>query len=237
MFEYGVMYRSASQDGIDARLLKELARRSGCEMVEVVMPRNRIWAELQSGSLDLATSAIPTAERKTYGYLLPYFQTRNVVLLDKASTAQIRTMADFEASNLRLGVVRGFRHEEAYDKFIARLKEGSRVVESADFAEDLRLLQRGGVSAILAQPVTYQAYLSGPEMKNSVTIRDWAPKDQFSVGALILSRKSFTSAQAKNWDALLVQFLKDGTMLTMNQTFLPAAQARALQYTGKRSAE
>jgi polar amino acid transport system substrate-binding protein len=237
LFEFGVMFRSASGDGIDAQLLDALQHRTGCSFVQVVLPRNRIWSELQNGSLDMATSAVPTPERKTYGYLLPYLQTRNVVLLKRTGGEQARTMAQFEASTLRLGVVRGFRHEEAYDSLIARLSAQGRVVEAVDVADNLRLLERGVVDAVLSQPIVYQHYLDPQTLKASVLVRDWAPPDQLSVGALILSRKSFTPEQARHWDALLAKLLKDGTMLKINRQFLPSAQARDLLYTGARSAD
>jgi ABC-type amino acid transport substrate-binding protein len=218
LFEFGVMFRSASGDGIDAQLLDALQHRTGCSFVQVVLPRNRIWSELQNGSLDMATSAVPTPERKTSG-------------------ERARTMAQFEAGAWRLGVVRGFRHEAAYDSLIARLSAQGRVVEAVDVADNLRLLERGVVDAVLSQPIVYQHYLDPQTLKASVLVRDWAPPDQFSVGALILSRKSFTPEQARHWDALLAKLLKDGTMLKINRQFLPSAQARDLLYTGARSAD
>jgi polar amino acid transport system substrate-binding protein len=235
LFEFGVMFRSATGDGIDSHLLDVLQRHTGCSFVQVVLPRNRIWSELQGGSLDMATAAVPTPERKIYGYLLPYLKTRNVVLLKRVSGEQALTMEQFESSPLRLGVVRGFRHEEAYDSLIARLAAQGRVVEAVDVTDDLRLLERGVVDAVLSQPIVYQHYLDEQALKASVVLRDWAPADQFSVGALILSRKAFTPEQARHWDALLTKLLKDGTLLKINRQFLPTSQARELLYTGPRS--
>jgi len=235
LFEFGVMYRSATGDGIDARLVDALSKRTGCTFVQVVLPRNRIWNELQNGSLDFATAAIPTPERKVYGYLLPYLKTRNLVLMRSATAAQATTMTEFEASTLRMGVVRGFRHEEVYDQMIARLAAQQKVVEASDVADDLRLLERGVVDAILSQPIVFRQYLDAQRIQNELVLRDWAPKEQYSLGALILSKKSFTQDQARRWDALLVAMQRDGTLLKINREFLPADQARDLVYTGPRS--
>ena len=235
LFEYGVMYRSSTGTGIDARLLDTISSRTGCEFVQVVLPRNRIWNELQNGSLDVATAAIPTPERKEYGYLLPYMKSRNVVLLDAQTARKVPSLAKFEASEIRLGVVRGFRHEAAYDGMIARLRDQDRVVEAVDVTDLFRMLERGVVSAVLSQPLVFKAYFDDTQFQASIVTRDWAPKEQFSVGALILARKSFNAEQAKRWDALVVEMQRDGTLQKINRGFLSAAQARDLVYTGPRT--
>ena len=44
MFEFGVLYRGGSADGVDSRLIDVLAQRSGCVFERVLMPRARILA-------------------------------------------------------------------------------------------------------------------------------------------------------------------------------------------------
>ena len=235
LFEFGVLFRAATDDGIDQQLLDAIKSRTGCQFERVVLPRNRIWAELQNGSLDLATSAIPTPERKAYGFLLPYLKTRNVVLIRKGAASQLNSIADLVSGEERLGVVRGFRHEAAYDELIGRLEKQDRIVKAADVAENFRLFDKGIVSVIFSQPVIYRQYLSEAYLQNQVVIRDWAPNDENSIGALILSRKSFTPEQARKWDALLVALQKDGTLLKIYRGFLSPPQARDLVYVGPRS--
>jgi len=237
LFEYGILYRSSTNDGIDARLLDEIHKRTGCEITRVVLPRNRIWSELENGSLDLATGAIPTPERRAYGFLLPYLKTRNLVLVRKGQESQIVTIENLESSNARVGIVRGFRHEAVYDAIIDRLTKKDRVVKAADVPELLRLFDKGIVNVIFSQPIVFGQYLAPDYLASHVTFRDWAPKGDISVGALILSRKSFTSGQAKQWDALIVRLQKDGTLVKIFETFLGRSQARELVYTGPRSAQ
>jgi polar amino acid transport system substrate-binding protein len=163
LFEFGVLYRATTDDGVDPHLLDAIANRTGCQFDRVVLPRNRIWAELQNGSLDLATGAIPTPERKAYGYLLPYLKTRNLVLIRKAAAAQLNSLSDLESSAERVGVVRGFRHEATYDALIGRLEKQDRVVKGADVADNLRLLDKGVVSVRDSAPCPLYKYgLSQP---------------------------------------------------------------------------
>ena len=235
LFEFGVLYRASTDDGIDPQLLDVIRSRTGCQFERVVLPRNRIWAELQNGSLDLATGAIPTPERKAYGYLLPYLKTRNLVLVRKDAAPRLKSMADLQNGTGRIGVVRGFRHEATYDALVANLEKQDRVVKAADIAENLKLLDKGIVDVIFSQPIVFRQYLSEEYLQDQVVLRDWAPNDEMSIGALILSRKSFTPAQASNWDALLVALQKDGTLYKINRSFLSPSMARDLVYTGLRS--
>ena len=235
LFEYGLLYRSSTQDGVDTRLLDEIQKRTGCVFERVVLPRNRIWAELENGSLDVATGAIPTPERRAYGFLLPYLKTRNLVLVRKSRESSMVTIGDLESGNVRVGVVRGFRHEAVYDEVIARLTPRDRVVKATDVPGLLRLFDKGIVDVIFSQPIVFGQYLSPDYLAGNVTFRDWAPKDDLSVGALILSRKSFSPDQARHWDELIVRLHKDGTLLRIFETFLSRAQARDLVYAGPRS--
>jgi len=236
LFEYGVLYRSDTGDGVDARLVDELSKRTGCTVEYVVLPRVRIWMELERGSLDMATAAIPTPERKRYGYLLPYFRTRNMALTRDEPGATWRTMAEFEQSPAKMGMVRSFRHEPAIDAMIERLRGQGRVVESVDAQDNLRLLREGVVDLVFVQPVVYRSYLSDAQLAH-VRILDWVPKDQESVGALILSRKSFAPQQARHWDAALAGLISDGTMARIYGAFLPPAQAKEALYRGPRPAD
>ncbi|MDQ5959446.1 MAG: polar amino acid transport system substrate-binding protein [Pseudomonadota bacterium] len=159
LFEFGVLYRSATLDGIDTRLLDTLEQRTGCAFVRVLMPRARIWAELQNGTMDMATGAIPTPERKTYGFLLPYMKARNLVLVRRQSAPSKLDQATFEASKLRLGVVRGFHHEAAYNAMVDKLNKKDRIVLATDVADLMRLIDRGVVDAVLSQPIVFRQYL------------------------------------------------------------------------------
>jgi hypothetical protein len=62
-----------------------------------------------------------------------------------------------------------------------------------------------------------------------------APQDQFSVGAMLLARKSFTDAQALQWDKLVVEIDSDSTLQKIARKFMKAADAKALRYSGPRT--
>jgi polar amino acid transport system substrate-binding protein len=229
-----VLFRQSNGDGIDSRLLAALEKKTGCKFELMVMPRKRIWLELERGTLDIATGGIPTAERRAYSYALPYFRARNLALIRKEVSLQAKTPEALEASPLKVGIVRGFRHEPFYDAMADRLtKQSGRVTEAVDVRDNLRMLERGVVDVVFSQPVVFNEYLNADALR-AIVIKDWAPQDQYSIGALMLQRKSFTPAQAQAWDELVVRMLNDGSMLQINRRFLSAAEAKGGVYTGPR---
>lgn len=234
LFEYGVLYRSATQDGADSRLLALLQQRTGCQLDIVVLPRTRVWAEMKAGILDVATAVIPTPERESYAYILPYLQTRNVVLFNKKVAGRAHNIQELAQSGLRMGAVRSFRHEPAYDALLDTLRPRQLVLEAADVQENLRFLQRGMVDAVLSQPIVYRAYLSEAQLRNDIVIRDWAPQQEASIGGLMLSRTAFTEAQARRWDKLIESVQKDGSQIKAYLPFMSATEAQDLVYTGPR---
>lgn len=237
LFEYGVLYRSYTNDGIDVSLLKELEKRTGCTIERFVRPRARIWKELEAGFLDVATAAIATPERNAYLYFVPYMQSRHVLIVSKNEAGNTLTQSAFEASKLRLGIVRSFRYEEAYVGLVAKLSQQGRVVEATDASEQARMLERKVVDAVLSLPTVFAQYVSAAKLKQDFVVYDWAPAEQSSVASLALSRKSFTAEQARNWDALMVSLQRDDTLNEIMRQFLSAAEAQKLIYTGRRFLE
>jgi polar amino acid transport system substrate-binding protein len=237
LFEYGVLYRSATDDGIDIGVLRELEKRTGCTIERVVRPRARIWKELEAGTLDVTTAAVVTPERSAYLYFVPYMQTRNVLIVRKDEAGNKLTQSAFEAGNLRLGTVRSFRYEAAYEGMVAKLSQQGRVVEATDVSDLIRMLERKVVDAVLSQPIVFTQYLSAAKLKRDFVVHDWAPADQSSVGSLALSRKSFTAEQARHWDALMVSLQRDGTLNKIVRQFLGAAESQEVIYTGRRFLE
>jgi hypothetical protein len=118
---------------------------------------------------------------------------------------------------------------------VERLTPKGRIVEAVDIPDVLRFLERAIADAVIGQTLAYQQYLSEGYVSNTLIVRDWAPKSESITGALVLSRKSFSPAQARHWDELLVSMQKDGSLLKISRQFLPPSQARDLIYTGPRS--
>ena len=229
LFEFGIFLDASSMKGLDPDLIALLQRRTGCRIDGEVMPRARHWVEMREGTVDMVTAAIPTAERDKFMYSLPYIRTRNVMILGSAVPAAIKDFKSFlEASELKLGVVRGFRHEPALDEFIASLRAAGRVREEADSNLLFQALAAGTVEAVPAEPLVYPGNLKRNGLTGKVRIGDWLPRDQYAKGVLGLSRRTFTDAQVARWRSLLKNLLDEGTLQRLGSTYLSADEARSM---------
>ncbi|WP_077033878.1 ABC transporter substrate-binding protein [Pelomonas sp. KK5] len=226
--EFGHYFHGGT--GLEADLLAELRRRSGCRIVGEVYPRARTWVELQNGRIDMALSVIPSPERSAIGWFLPYEQGRNMVLVREDSLPDgVDDMAGFLAApTLRWATVRGFRHGHAYDDFIAELARQGRLDTVNDSLIEFDMLRRGRVAGVLASPMVYRFQLGGDAMA-SLRVLDWAPGSEPIVAGLLLSRANFNAGDARYWQGLLDGIRRDGTMLRLFLRYLPPDEARAHQ--------
>ncbi len=235
VFEFGMLYSQAQRDGFDKHLLEELGQRSGCTVTVVPLPRQRIWAELEAGTVDVATAVLAAPEREALGHLVPYLKSRNLFLMRTETARGVKHAADFlNRPELRLGVVRGFRYEPGYEDLVARLRAQGRVVEAAYANDNLRNLAKGVVDGVISQPGVFRPYVAELGLVDKLVLSDWIPKDQFAVGNLLFSKKAFSAAQARHWAELLAQLRNDGTLQKLASHYLPADEAADLVFVASR---
>ncbi|HRE15689.1 MAG TPA: hypothetical protein PLW86_01310, partial [Rhodocyclaceae bacterium] len=130
-FETPMLY--ADGKGLDRDFVDELQRRSKCRFVTEVMPRARVWKELENGQLDMTTSVLPTPEREQSMWVLNYFQLRSYVILSRPQAGHIKSLEEFLTAPkpLIFGRVRGYKHGAALDAWIGQLEEQGRVHDVA----------------------------------------------------------------------------------------------------------
>lgn len=237
-FEFGVLFTADRGNtrgfGLDRDLAFELEKRSGCRFGGELMSRARIWVELREGRLDMTFSALKTPEREAMGWMFPYAIGYQVVLLSARVPEAARTQQGFiNNRQLKLGVVRGFRHGPYYDVLVDQLRTEGRVVEAVDEAQLTSMVAHGSVDAIVSLPTVYPRYLADEVIGRDVLVLDWNPKNEPVVGHLMLSRKSFNAEEAEKWRALLEEMQRDGTLLAIGTRYLGKEQARRLMIVPK----
>jgi len=237
-FEFGILFtveRGGNRGfGLDRDLAFELEKRSGCRFEGELMSRARIWVELQAGRLDMTFSAVKTPEREAMGWMFPYAQGYQVILLSAKVPADARSQAAFMANpKFRFGVVRGFRHNAYYDAMIDQLRAQGRVIEAVDELQLLTMVRHGSVDAVISLPTIYAHYLPDDVMGRDVVVQEWDPKKEAVVGHLLLSRKSFSAVEAEKWRALLEGMQRDGTLVAIGMRYLGKEQAQRLMVVPK----
>ncbi len=232
-YAYGRLYFTDPQGepaGIDVDVVKELARRTGCVFEPVLESRVRIWDQLQRGQLALTVSGSPTPEREAYAEFAPYAQARYFVLMRRERAAQVPSMAAFRADeNLRVAVVKGYKHGVTLDAWLAALRLQGRVSEAGDFAAVVRLMQNGRVDAILALPEAWPDARHAFYDPSDLSTLDWGPRDR-AVGALVMSRSLVSEPDRRRLRVAVAAMLRDGSVLRILRKYMPEDAARAAVY-------
>jgi polar amino acid transport system substrate-binding protein len=230
MYEHGALYyRSGEQwTGIDKDIVDELARRTGCELRMTRGSRIRIWTMLQEGTLDMTLSGIATPERESFARFTPYLQSRNMLLLRNEAARHAATLEQIAARpELKIAVIKGFRHGAGYDAWLDRLRRQGRVHETPDYATLLRLFQHGRVHAILQLSSNIDALQRDGQLGGQFRVLDLVPRENVQ-GSLVISRRMEAAAAAR-LEQSLRDMREDGTVKAIMQRHLSSERALAMQ--------
>ena len=225
-FEYGLYYSHG--EGIDKDLVDALRQRSGCRFEVSVQARARIWKDLRSGALDMATSALETPERDEFVWFEPYLWIKNMAVLPADVGQKVGTPADFLAQpKLMLGVVRGFKHGEELDRWIDLLRRKNRVVEYVDADLLFRNLAAHRVDGAIADALVYRRLLDAATLDRTA-IEDWTPGQPGDPVNLVFSKTRFDRATAEEWRGLIRGLIEDGTVAAILRRYLPEVDVERL---------
>lgn len=220
---FGYFYTDHS--GIDADLVAEMAKRSGCRFSETVKPRSRIWRELEQGSLEMAGNGIETTQRQQFAAFIPYMAVRTKLLYLGNDSAPA-TIDDLLHQPLHVGIVRSFKHGEPYDTALEQLRQQGKVAEARDMQQLFEWLQKGRIDVAITPPVVYQRYLPLLQLDRLQIIDLTMQQPALKVG-VVLSRKRFSAEQIEGWRKLLQSMRDDGTLHAIFSQHIGADNADA----------
>ncbi|WP_338845615.1 transporter substrate-binding domain-containing protein [Massilia sp. W12] len=231
-YENGLYYFRDAQGqarGIDPDLVQEMQRRSGCRIETMVMARARIWADLESGALDMATSGIQTPERDRFAWFIHYQIQKNHAVIRRSLQNQVKQPQDFiNDSKLIFGVVRGYKHGEQQDKWLEPLRAAGRVQESPEIEIIFKKLKENRIDAMYAPAPLYHKKLADLGFAQDVMIQDWAPQTRGVMHGMILSKKSFAQPEVAAWRKILQEMRKDGSIKRIFLRYLPPEETQRL---------
>lgn len=210
-YEFGAAH-SEGHGGIDDDVQKELERRSGCKFEVRLLPRARIWLELEKGGVDMAGSGIQTPARERFAWFSFYLFEDNQVVIGPQVPAQVHSMESFiQNTTLRLGGVRSYSYSPYYDVQVQRLSEKNRFDAANDPDMLFRMFEKGRFDIFIASTLLFLHYFKSSESPVPVRIEDWGPTGPTPSG-LVLARGSFSPEQAQQWQSYVADMLRDGTM-------------------------
>ncbi|MBY0419952.1 MAG: transporter substrate-binding domain-containing protein [Pararheinheimera sp.] len=228
LYEHGVLFFNG-RSGIDQDVVDEIRKRTGCKIYTGLMPRARIWHDLEQGDLDLSVSGMKTPERLGFAWFIPYMQMKSVVLLAPTVPLSVKHAEDFiQRPDLIFGAVRSFKHGQFNEKVLEQLTQQNRLQYYPDSRTLFKALKQQRVHAIFAQAPVYRHLIPELQLSPKLRIQDWAPQEAGIEHGLVLAKSSFTEQQAQEWRQLMQDIKQDGTLLAIFKTYLPADEALAL---------
>jgi polar amino acid transport system substrate-binding protein len=214
LYDFGSLYHAGV--GLDKDIGEQLAARSGCRFEFKVMPRGRIWQDLQGGGVDMTLSAYATPERTVFSWAVPYLWLKNMVILSKEVAPAVHSTADFISTPyLRLGIARGHFSGRSYGNFVEQLRNIARIEEVDDPEHLYGMLKAGRFQAVLAPQLVYVRYLKDSGLDGQVRIEDWDPSGARESINLLIGKKNFSQEESRRWAAILKAMTADGSLLRL----------------------
>lgn len=228
LYEHGVLFFDG-RSGIDQDIINEVRKRTGCKIYSSLMPRARIWHDLEQGDLDLSVSGIKTTERLGFAWFIPYMRMKNMVLLAPEVPLSVKRPEDFiQRPYLVFGAVRSFKHGDINDQVLEQLAQHNRVQYYPDSRTLFKALKQQRVHGIFAQAPVYRHLLPELRLSSKLRILDWASEEAGVEHGLVLAKANFNEQQAQEWYQLILEIKQDGTLLNIFSTYLPKEEALAL---------
>jgi polar amino acid transport system substrate-binding protein len=213
--------------GIDTDVVEELARRTGCRLTLGLDSRVRIWTMIEAGKLDITVSGIATPERERFAHFIPYFASRNYVLLSKDVESRVQSLDALAADpRYKVAAIKSFKHGPTLDAWLTALRAQGRVYDAVDFTALMRLAKTGRVHAIIALQTSWVP-LRADTAAAGFRIMDWAQKDQV-VGCLVVSRTRVPQATVELFTRTIAAMRQDGTLEAIFARHMGAELAAAM---------
>ena len=224
LHEHGLLYSGQTGEGVDKDIADEMARRSGCHVVQTVLPRARIWQLIESGALDFSLSAIANPQREKFAAFAWYVSNKYYLLVRR--DADVRSADDFRGRPaLRLGLIRSFRYGEQANAFVDALEGEGRVSYGGSLEPLYTILMEDGIQGMVVEPFDFPA-IAGAPLKARTTLLEFG--DPPVPHGLVMSRRSLPPAQLQAWSDVILAMRADGTMRRIFEKYFPADLARQM---------
>ena len=206
--------------GYLAELLRELGRRTGCEVRFREMNWARGVSELRAGRVDLIAGAVQSPERDRFAYFTrPINATRSLLLLraELAEAADFDDLASLAETQLRIGIQAGANYGPEYvalarnPAFAARLRP---ILEPKNGWQMLANDRLDGIFTDELSALTYQDDTPGRVPLKAVFILSDEP-------SRIMVGRHLGQAKAEALERAIEAMVADGWLPRLREAWIP----------------
>lgn len=217
--------------GAGPDMVAELGRRTGCKFELRWFPRGRLFAQFDSGRLDMTTSSVSSRERNVHGQFAPYAYTRFELLLHKDVKGTFSSLTDFvDRSQARLNIVRG----PQVNVQLERLRQAGRLEEVNDYDVVFKKMAARRTDGTLAPPVLYQWHTQR-HGNASQLVMVAIPESPAQLVGMYFSRDTLSAEVRQAYTQALRSIVEDGTVLKIYGRYVSQATVRRVFEGGIRA--
>lgn len=214
--------------GITTDLVREALQRMGCTARYVELPWARGLLNLERGTLDILSGALPTAERARFAYFsVPIIRSPNVLFVSNAAAGKYRigSLRDLIGTDFRLGAQIDVVYSKAYQALLQEPAFRERVVMINSREGAWKMIRAGRLDGLIADQLTGVIEIEKlgltPYVRNSGLVIADEP------AVVALSRKSLSRAFVEQFNQTLTGMLDDGSYVRIVQPYLPCPVSAA----------
>ena len=199
--------------GIDHALVGDAARRAGCTVLWVEMPRSRALPLLKDGRIDGIAGMSRTQEREVFAlYAGPMRPGRNVLTVRRgdAATFPFTSLRELADSGFRLGIIGGAKYSQEYESLLASGALADNVVQVANTEGAVTMLLRGRIDGYIDGQIVARRQHARMEVSDRVEEHPMVISN--TAAYLLLSRRSVDPAVAERFNTALRAMMADGSI-------------------------
>ncbi len=142
--------------GADIDLLHEVAHQVGCRLIFEELPWARVILEIESGMLDVTSSASRNAERDGFAHFsVPYREAEVAIFVKRGQTQShpLESLAAIKKTEFRLGAIAGYHYTDEFGELMKDPDFAARIDVSVDYPTNLRKLVHGRIDGYIVDDV------------------------------------------------------------------------------------
>jgi len=219
--------------GAAVDIVNELARRAGCKVEYVWLPRQRLFVEMEAGHIDMTMGAVRLPERDAYASFFPYAYLQYDLLLSRRDDKRYTSLADFVAHGSgRLNVTRGIKYGPAIETLLETLAAKGRLEEVSNFDTVFSKLEMGRADGTLATPPIYARFLRTARFRDQLVVIP-LPESEPQFTGIYLSRRSLSTADRQHYALALKGMLADQAIVAIYHRYFDEATVKRLFLMGQ----
>lgn len=213
--------------GFDIEVATAILEEAGFEVVLKKMPWNRIvQIGLKNGEIDVAMSASYTQEREKEFYFSnsEYYLSDVTIFIrkrDKEKLAGLKRLSDISNFDISVGVTRGYIYSETYQSLLKNPDFSSRLIETAQEKQNIKMLMTGRVDAIIGNHLSISHIISELDQANDITPHvylELSGEDQGSF--MMFSKFSVTQNQLDRVNKALARLKNKGVIKNIGEKYV-----------------